>query len=448
LLAIRRQPQAANARLLAAQAILAVIRGGRALDTVVESAVDASHPRDPSLVQEMAYGTVRWYYQLNAIACQLQRQPLKRKDWDVLTLILVGLYQLQHMRVPAHAAVAETVAAVGGLGKPWAKAMVNAVLRRFQRERGAIMTRLKGDPEAVTAHPAWLLEAIQAAWPDHWQAIVTANNARAPMALRVNLCAGTREQYLDRLRAGGMAACAGRYVDCGIVLAQPVPVAKLPGFAAGRVSVQDLAAQHAASLLNLAPGQRVLDACAAPGGKSGHILERQPEVAEFVALDIDDRRLDRLRCNLHRLGVTATVVNGDATRPKTWWDGRPFDRILLDAPCSGTGVIRRHPDIKLLRRPADIGKLAVRQTQLLDALWPLLAVGGRLVYVTCSILPEENEARITHFLETHQDAREDLPAMPCGLERSAGRQILPGEDGMDGFYYACIQKLERIGDVG
>jgi 16S rRNA (cytosine967-C5)-methyltransferase len=261
------------------------------------------------------------------------------------------------------------------------------------------------------------------------------------MSLRVNRRVVDRDAYLGRLQAAGIAARPSPHSDCGVVLDQAAAVTDLPGFAEGEVSVQDIAAQQAAVLLDLAPGQRVLDACAAPGGKAGHILEREPALDELVALDADDARLARVRANFERLGHEATLVHADAADTGNWWDGRLFDRVLLDAPCTGTGVIRRHPDIKLLRRPEDVASLSGQQARLLDALWPLLGPGGKLVYVTCSVMPEENAGRIAQFLAAHEDARV-LPVAPgWGLEQEIGRQILPGAEGMDGFFYAIVQKV-------
>lgn len=425
-------------RLAAARAVDGVVRSGRTLDAVL--AADAT-TRDAALVRELTYGTVRWYYRLAAVANHLLAKPLRGRDADVFALLLVGLYQLEYTRIPAHAAVAETVAAATALGKPWAKGLVNALLRRFQRQRQAVFDALAGDTEAQTAHPRWLVDLLTEAWPDAWPAIIAANNARPPMVLRVNRARGGRDDYLAKLQAASLDAQVTEFAPDGLVLEQPVAVDALPGFADGRVSVQDAAAQLAAGLLDVKPGQRVLDACAAPGGKTGHILEIRPDLDELVAVDVDAQRLARVADNLGRLTLNATLVAGDAGSPQQWWDRRSFDRILVDAPCSGTGVIRRHPDIKVLRRAEDIPNLAARQTRLLDALWPLLAPGGKLVYGTCSILPNENEARVLQFLSTRNDVRTLAPDLACGIARSAGRQILPGEAGMDGFYYAVLQKV-------
>jgi 16S rRNA (cytosine967-C5)-methyltransferase len=338
------------------------------------------------------------------------------------------------LRIPEHAAVSATVDAAAAIGQRDAAPLVNAVLRRFLRERAALGAALDTDPVARHSHPGWLIAELERDWPEDWRRICDANNAPAPMWLRVNERKTTRADYLDRLRAAGIAAHASPEVPSAVMLAAPHPVRALPGFAAGEVSVQDVAAQRAAGFLDLAPGQRVLDACAAPGGKTGHILEACSGLDDVWAVDRDDARLGMVRDNLARLGLAAKVVAGDATRPETWWDGRPFDRILLDAPCSAVGVIRRHPDIKVLRRPEDVARAVELQAALLAALWPLLRAGGRLVYATCSVLRRENDAQIAAF------AAAVGAAEPAGTAGQSRCQTLPGHADGDGFYYACLLK--------
>ncbi len=462
---------------------------GRYLDRALEAAL-ATAPPEAALVQELAYGTLRWFHQLAGIAALLLEKPLKPKDQDVYALLLAGLYQLRHLRVATHAAVDETVAATQALGKPWAKGLVNACLREYLRRAAEIEKFVGHDPTLTLSHPTWLLEKFRAASPDDWQRIVQVNNERPPMTLRVNLRHTTRERYLEKLRAAGIEARPAFVLETDVTLATPLPVSALPGFADGEVSVQDAAAQWAAVLLGAQSGERVLDACAAPGGKTGHILERTPGLTELVALDREAARVALIEQNLKRLGLGARLVTADASEPGSWWGGQPFDRILLDVPCSATGVIRRHPDIKLRRRPEDLPKLAATQTRLLAALWPLLRPGGKLLYVTCSILPEENENQVRAFLAREGSATDDSrdggrsgPSWPSrgitpslegrgrtasgdgrdaggratpgavagtaaeaplpaaiGRPRDVGRQILPGDDGMDGFYYACLLK--------
>jgi 16S rRNA (cytosine967-C5)-methyltransferase len=410
----------------------------RYLDAALTETLDAQ-TRDAALVQEMSYGTLRWFDQLAAVAALFLDKPLKAKDQDVYALLLVGLYQLRFMRVARHAAVKETVGAAAALKKPWAKNLLNACLRAALREEARVQAAIAADPSAAFSHPAWLLEEIRRDWPENWAAILVANNERPPMVLRVNRLRQSRDLYLARLDRAGIAASAHALSETAVVLASPVAVTALPGFAEGDVSVQDAAAQLAAPLLDARSGERVLDACAAPGGKTGQLLE-QTALAELVALDREPARVKLIEENLARLKLGAKTVAGDAANPADWWDGQAFDRILADVPCSATGVIRRHPDIKVRRQPGDLPRLIATQEQILESLWPLLKPGGKLLYATCSILPVENENQMTAFLRRHPDATEDVLATEAGRARAVGRQILPGEAGMDGFYYARLRK--------
>ena len=430
-------------RAVAAKVVEQVIVRARYLNTALAESL-AVLPRarahDAALIQEIAYGVLRWFHQLQAIAALFLDKPLKAQDQDVHALLLAGLYQLRHMRVARHAAVKETVAAVVALKKPWAKNLLNACLRAYLREEKRVLAAIAADQSANYSHPAWLIEEIQRYWPEDWAAILAANNERPPMVLRVNQRRLTRDQYLARLAGAGMAARALPVTETAVRLDTPVSVNELPGFAQGDVSVQDAGAQLAAVLLDAQPGELVLDACAAPGGKTGHLLEHTPGLAELVALDSAPSRMPRIAENLTRLGLTATTLIGDAAQPSGWWNGRPFARMLVDVPCSATGVIRRHPDIKVRRQPEDLPKLITTQARILDGLWPLLQPGGKLLYVTCSILPVENEQRMENFLAHHLDASEVLLPLNAGQAKSIGRQILPGEADMDGFYYACLRK--------
>jgi 16S rRNA (cytosine967-C5)-methyltransferase len=430
-----------NPRLAAAQALTAVLQGRASLGGSLPPLLERVEVRDRGLVQELAFGTARWQPRLALLVEKLLEKPFKTADRDVEALLLVGLYQLFYTRVPAHAAIGETVGCSDKLKKPWAKGLLNAVLRRAQREGEALFAELERDPVSRTAHPRWLQKRLKADWPEHWEAICAANNLHPPLILRVNRRQGSRDSYLDELRGAGLEAEPCAFSADGIRLLQPCDVTGLPGFAEGRVSVQDEAAQLAADLLELAPGQRVLDACAAPGGKTCHLLEREPGLAEVIALDAEPLRLTRVRENLKRLGLQATLVAADGRDSAVWWDGQPFQRILLDAPCSATGVIRRHPDIKLTRQAEDITALAQLQGELLDAIWPTLDVGGILVYATCSVLPEENSANIGAFLARTPGARELDIAGDFGLKPAHGRQLLPQPDGHDGFYYAKLMKI-------
>ncbi len=433
----------AEARALAAQIVDRVAYRGTLLDEALRMALrpaDGAAPCDAALIQEMSYGTLRWFERLQAIAARARTKPIR--DRGLRALLLVGLYQLLYMRVPAHAAVCATVDAASLIGKAHGKGLLNACLRRFQRERTQWLAELRADIVATLSHPQWLLTELQRAWPRQWQAIAAANNSHAPLALRVNRLRATRSAYLARLHAAEVAAAAIEHTDCGVVLQRPVPVAALPGFNEGDVSVQDAGAQLAAPALDLQPGQRVLDACAAPGGKLCHMLERCPELAQVIALDREPARVDLIQQNLARLGLHAATRVADASRPAGWWDGVPFDRVLLDVPCSATGVIRRHPDVKLHRRRRELGALARAQRLLLAGLWPLLRRGGKLLYVTCSVLPEENQQVLRDFLAARAPEAAVLPlALPFAIACDPGSQILPGEGGMDGFFYACLQRL-------
>lgn len=432
---------AMNPRLAAARALATVLAGKASLGSSLPEVLGKVEARDRGLTQELAFGTARWQPRLAGLAAKLLQKPFKAADRDVEALLLVGLYQLLYTRIPPHAAIGETVGCVEKLKKPWAKGLLNAVLRSAQRDSEALFTELERDPVIRFAHPRWLQKALKAHWPQHWEAICNANNAHPPMMLRVNRRQVGRDAYLAELNAAGIEAFSCEFSEDGIRLATACDVQQLPGFAEGRVSVQDEAAQLAAGLLDLAPGQRVLDACCAPGGKTCHILEREPQLSEVLALDLEPKRLLRVQENLDRLRLQAHLVAADARDTAGWWDGKPFQRILLDAPCSATGVIRRHPDIKLARQPEDIAPLAALQGEMLDALWPTLAVGGVLLYATCSVLPTENREVIAAFLDRTPGARElDLPA-GFGVTQAYGRQLLPQENGHDGFYYAKLIKI-------
>ena len=430
-----------NPRLAAARALAVVLNGKASLGSSLPPLLDRVEQRDRGLAQDLAFGTARWQPRLALIAEKLLQKPFKAVDRDVEALLLIGLYQLFYTRIPAHAAIGETVACVDKLKKPSLKGLLNAVLRNAQRESESIIASLDRDPVLHSAHPRWLQKALKAHWPEQWQAICAANNAHPPLILRVNRRLGSRDDYLTELRLSGFAGEPCTFSRDGIRLLQACDVTSLPGFAAGRVSVQDEAAQLAADLLELAPGQRVLDACCAPGGKTCHLLEAEPALAGVVAVDLEEKRLVRVRENLKRLNLDAELIAADGRDTAAWWDGTPFQRILLDAPCSATGVIRRHPDIKLTRQPADIPALAQLQGELLDALWPTLEVGGILLYATCSVLPTENSDNIAAFLARTPNARELQISADFGLQPAHGRQLLPQIDGHDGFYYAKLSKI-------
>lgn len=397
--------------------------------------------RERSLLKQLCFGTLRWQPCLALYLEVLITKPLRAKDLEIHALLMIGLYQLLHLRVAEHAVVNETVTATKALKRPWARAMVNAVLRNFLRRKEALAEELSPRRAFQSAHPDWLVGAFKHAWSEpRTSEIIAANNARAPMTLRVNTAHGSRSDYLGRLRTAGLEAKTIELTDSGIQLTSPVDVSQLPGFDLGDCSVQDGAAQLAAPLLVLEPGQRVLDACSAPGGKTGHIAEAQPDLETLLALDSDPRRLQRVHDNLTRLGLDAELCEADASDLGAWWDQQLFDRILLDAPCSATGVIRRHPDIKLLRTAADIENLAAIQGRLLQSLWPTLKNNGVLVYATCSVLPRENDQVIEKFLHAHSDAQIYAIDADWGLQTNFGRQLFPLIGGQDGFYYARLQK--------
>ncbi len=389
------------------------------------------------LTKEICFGVLRHYLHLEKLATTLLNK--KPKDFDIWILILMGIYQLAFLRIPEYATVHETVGLLASFKKAWAKGLVNAVLRRYGREYK------QHDMNTFAAsdnHPAWLLKKLQHHWPDDWQAILKANDAHAPMSLRVNQRHTNTEDYLARLQALSIKAKPHPVLPYAVILETPVAVKDLPGFQDGDVTVQDCAAQLAATLVAPLSNQRVLDACCAPGGKTTHLLECAPDLKMCLALDIDNTRLARVQENLTRLKLSATLQQADILKPNDWWDGIPFDRILLDAPCSATGVIRRHPDIKLLRTDSDIQQVAMLQQQMLDILWPMLLPGGRLIYATCSVMPEENEQQIAQFKRRHSDCEIDTTSKPWGRWTGHGWQILPGEQDMDGFFYSVLIRTQ------
>jgi 16S rRNA (cytosine967-C5)-methyltransferase len=390
-------------------------------------------------IKHICFGVCRWYIRLDDLLAHLLSKPLPGKHDDVHLLLIIALYQLLHTRTPAAITVNETVEMAQVIHKPWAKKLINGVLRTFIRQQQALTTDDSLPLAIQSAHPTWLVEQLSQAWPQQVDTILQANNEHPPFSIRVNLAKISRKDYMALLTRHQLAATESDRVPSGIVISEAMPVNALPGFAEGLVAVQDLAAQLAAYELAPAPGQRVLDACAAPGGKTAHIAQLQPQLAQLIALDKHARRNERVKENLQRLNVTAQVVCADAADIDSWWDGQLFDCILLDAPCSATGVIRRHPDIKLIRQAADVAKLVSEQRRLLNGLWQVLKPGGQLLYVTCSVLPAENSRQIENFLVSQADA-ELMPLNYLPSTQTVGYQILPGEHVMDGFYYAKLVK--------
>jgi 16S rRNA (cytosine967-C5)-methyltransferase len=422
---------------LLAAAIIANVLAGRSLDTELK----ALWTRESGLtvqerpaLQDIAYGTLRFLGEIDGVLNALLDKPLK--DEGLRQLLRVAIYQLAHTRAAPHAVVDHAVRACAAQGQGSAKGLVNAVLRNFIRNRDALLAQVHKTESGRYSHPQWWVERLRRQYPDHYESVLDAANRHPPLTLRVNARATRVADFLATLHAAGIGASA--LGGAAVMLERPIPVERIPGFTEGLVSVQDAAAQYAATLLEPPPGARVLDACAAPGGKTAHLLERSQ--IELTALDSDASRLERVQSNLRRLHLAATVLCGDAAAPSGWWDGRPYSHVLADVPCSASGVVRRHPDIKWLRRPEDIAAFARRQRDILDALWQLLASGGKLLYATCSVFHEENGAQIEQFLERHGDAqRLTLPGPYTNAQQLAG-QILPDER-HDGFFYALLQKI-------
>lgn len=434
------KPAAGEPRLSALNMLDAVLHQGKNV-LEAEPANAAGDARDRAFSRHLAYGVLRWLTALQWLAGQLLKKPFRQKDRDVELLVLMGLFQLWKADTAAHAAIHESAECARKVGKPWAVAVINAVLRRFQREQSGWIERLN-QQEARHAHPAWMLSALQADWPRDWESIVAENNRPGALWVRLNPAFDAQETVLG-LERGGFATVRHPSSPDALRIEPAAAVEALPGFGQGRFSVQDPAAQLAAGLLRPEAGQRILDACAAPGGKTCHILEREPGV-ELTALDQSPARLDRVRENLERLGFTderqVRLAVANAAEPEQWWDGVPFDRILLDAPCTATGVIRRHPEIKWLRNPGQVSEAVAAQGLLLERLWPLLKSGGILLYATCSVFQAENGKQVQRFTEKHPDAGLMEIDASWGRDVGSGRQILPGEQDMDGFFYASLQK--------
>ncbi len=434
--------QMMDARYISAKVVQEVIINQKHLDQALrEQLKTVTDPRDISLARELSYGVLRWYPRLTFIANTLLKSPIRAKDTDILALICSGLYQLSYLRIPDHAAISATVETARALGKTWACVLINAILRRYQREKESIEKTITRSETALYSHPQWIITRLRETWPEHWQQILTANNEHAPMHLRVNLQKHSRTDYLQILEQAGIDATPCSFASAGISLSKPLNVEDIPGFQLGDVSVQDFGAQLAAGLLGAAAGHRVLDACAAPGGKTGHILELTPNLQQLVSIESDPARITLLRDNINRLGLNVCVVQADVRNVSSWWDGLTFDRIFLDAPCSATGVIRRHPDIKLLRTPEHIRLFSLTQSELLESVWPLLKPGGALLYSTCSILNEESDDQIASFANKYDDTRIIPIDAPWGIASPNGRYILPGPEQTDGFYYALMTKI-------
>ncbi|MEB7886929.1 16S rRNA (cytosine(967)-C(5))-methyltransferase RsmB [Serratia fonticola] len=424
-----------NLRSIAAKAIGQVLDQGQSLSTILPALQKSISDKDRGLLQELCFGTLRVLPQLEWCIQQLMAKPMTGKQRPLHYLLMVGLYQLLYTRIPPHAVLAETVEGAVALKRPQLKGLINGVLRQFQRQQEELLARAANN-ESRYLHPSWLLKRIKLAYPAQWEQIVDANNQKPPMWLRVNRLHHTREDYLQLMQQAGIAAEPHAEYRDAVRLLAPCPVTDLPGFSEGWVTVQDASAQGCVDLLDPQNGEQILDLCAAPGGKTTHILEAAPK-AHVLAVDIDEQRLSRVKENLLRLRQHAEVRQGDGRTPQEWCGDRLFDRILLDAPCSATGVIRRHPDIKWLRRDSDIAELAALQSEILQAIWPRLKPGGVMVYATCSILPQENSEQIAAFLQRHGDAK----LVETGDVQSPGKQNLPHPEDGDGFFYAKLIKI-------
>jgi 16S rRNA (cytosine967-C5)-methyltransferase len=432
-----------NIRALAAKCCYSVIDQGRSLSDELPRQQDKAALKDKGLLQEICYGVLRYLPELEHDVRALMQKPLTGKQRVFHFLLLVGVYQIKYMRIPDHAAVSETVAATGALKNRQMKALINGVLRNFVRAmENKALNKEETLPNSVEYnHPSWFIKKVQKAYPVKWQKILEANQQKPPMWLRVNQQHHTSVEYQNLLTTAAIDIKTIEPLSHAIELTRPTDVTKLPGFDQGWISVQDGAAQQAARLLNCQPGDLVLDCCAAPGGKTCHILEQTSDIASMTAIDVEAGRLVRVEENLARLGLKAKVIAADAAHSKAWWDGQQFDRILLDAPCSGTGVIRRHPDIKWLRKASDIEALVTLQQQILKETWSLLKPGGTLLYATCSILPQENSNQISYFLKNNTDAvLLSIDDNDNSETEFIGWQLLPGENNMDGFYYAKLLK--------
>ena len=430
-----------NIRTLAARSCYDVVDQGMSLSEVLPKAQALlDNPLDKALLQEICFGVMRFLPQLEAVCNQLMSKPLVKQLRPLQFLLYVGIYQLKFMRIPDHAAISETVDAARELKGQSLTKLINGVLRNVQRQPA--LFDFDNAPAAVQFnHPGWLITELQQAYPQQWQQILAANQQKAPLWLRVNVAKINPTDYAAALTRDGIEYSRPiADLPAAIKLMHAQDVTTLPGYDAGWFSVQDGAAQYAATLLQVDSSQSVLDACCAPGGKTCHILELAPQ-ADVTAVDKEPKRLLRVHENLNRLGLTANVIAADASEPDSWWQGQLFDRILLDVPCSASGVIRRHPDIRWLRKKADIAALASLQQHILQQCWALLAPGGTLLYATCSVLPQENSDQISYFLQQNNDAKLDI--LPQQLaEQPYGWQLLPGEQDMDGFFYARLLKTD------
>ncbi len=437
-----------DVRLAATRLLASLISQQGSINSLLPEVMKTVKPKDTALLQQLVYGTSREYWRLDALARQLLKKPFQAKDIDLQACLLLGLYQLREMRIPPHAVIHETVELTKLLNKDWAKGLINALLRRYQREAITLDQQLSQSSDIYHwNHPEWMITKLQHNWPDHWQSILIQNDIKAPLTLRVNKRLLSASEYLALLDEEGISAGLSELSQHAVVLAEPLDVKDLPGFDIGEVSVQDEVAQLSVPILAPQAGDRILDACAAPGGKLCHLLEEiGGQSTQVDAIELSPHRITRINENLARLKLDTycQVLCGDATSSE-WWDGNCYDRILIDAPCSGSGVIRRNPDIKILRQNEDILKLASTQLSILENLWKMLSPGGTLVYATCSIFPQENERIIERFCKLHTDALHQPINLSAGYSRPYGIQFFPKFNSHDGFFYAKLVKLDASG---
>ncbi|WP_283788763.1 16S rRNA (cytosine(967)-C(5))-methyltransferase RsmB [Bermanella sp. WJH001] len=433
-------PAILNSRALAALAMLDVVDEQKSLTSALAYFAKQGLEQDKPLLQSLCFGCSRYFFSINALSKILLDKPLPESARPIQALLWVGLYQLAHSDISEHAAINETVEACDQLKLGKFKGVLNAILRRFQREKTELLAGLTSSDVTLYEHPKWFIKLLKKNWPDQWQTICEQGNLQAPLCLRNNVRSQDRSDYLQTLSNHKIKAVSGKHALTSIYLEQACDVTQLPGFSDASCSVQDEAAQLAAQLLAPQKGERILDACSAPGGKTCHILEYADNQADVIALDADAKRLTRVTENLERLKLDAKVIQGEAQTPETWWDGNPFDRILLDVPCSATGVIRRHPDIKLLRKKEDIDNLAQLQGLILKKAWEMLRPGGTLLYATCSILSVENSDNISAFLADQHDAQLEPMTLSSGINTGFGWQLFPQANGHDGFFYALLKK--------
>ncbi|TBR43945.1 16S rRNA (cytosine(967)-C(5))-methyltransferase RsmB [Marinomonas agarivorans] len=428
-----------DARLVAVYILQSLLLNQGSLTSQLSKQQTKVKPEQQALLKELCFGVARYYPQLNSFALHMLEKPFNEKDMDLYAILLSGLYQIEYMSTPAHAVVNEAVKNTSTIKKAWAGKLINAVLRRYLRDAETIKQQLKDMPSVQECHPKWLLKRFKKHWPTEYEQIITANNARAPMCLRTNLSRVSRETEIETLEKHQLFAQKGQFSHSAIYLNTPTSVENIPNFYAGDVSVQDEAAQLSAELLMPNAGDKILDACAAPGGKTGHLLESAPSI-ELTAIEIEQWRLAKIKENLDRLSLSANLICADASKLDTWWDGQLFDKVLLDAPCSATGVIRRNPDIKINRKPADIDNLVAIQANLLRNVWQVLKPNGLFLYATCSLMPEENNLQIEQFVHEQDDVEVVDLNVAWGKPLNYGRQLFPQLGTHDGFYYCLLRK--------